>query len=213
MTPLKPKKIQTFNDLAGITSGKQKAMKMAKKKGDTIQPISPGILDKEGKSVKGINDTDFEYVNNAKDYNDAIYNIDSKFSKELSMENDYILVRAFMEIPRMIGQVAGKDLYAGRPYTAVPKKSGYDMMRIPKEFPYTNKAVVVNSNTDKYKAGEVVIIEPSLVIEVPLPGTERTYLASQFIHPDHNQMDENSGVGYILCKYYQIHAKINNQID
>lgn len=213
MNPIKPKKIQTFNDLAGVPVSKEKPMKMAKKKGETIQPISPGILDKEGKKMASVKDTDFEYVNEAKEYNSKVIYIDPVFAGDISMENDYILVRAFMEIPRSIGNLAGKELFAGRPYTAVPKKSGYEMMRVPKAFPYTNKAVVINSASDKYKTGEIVIIDPSLVIEVPLPGTERTYLASQFIHPDHNQMDEDKGVGYILCKHYQIHAKVNNKKD
>lgn len=154
-----------------------------------------------------------EYYADVKKYNDNLKQIDSVYSSVVPLNK--ILVRPYLYEP----SVTESGLYL--PYKQVipvPTKSGQGSYAdIESDFPYSPKAVVIQSpDNSNLKPGDVVILSRKAIQMVVL-GTgadAELRIENGFVHPDSRYTDlpkdlKDPHYGYVMVEYFNIEAKIN----
>lgn len=232
----KKKRKITMNDVAlegtNKTSKDTKPLIMAKKNPDgTIRKINK-LVDSEGKPIDGSShfDTVENYNKGTKDVNDYIAisenhnkkvmgKIDKRYSTDhFVIHSDYVLVRCLYETLDIGGDSL---LYASVPKFKFNTSTGIEERE--KRYPYSNIGKLVNASKptleylsnafgQEVKIGDMVMIKPEVVQEVPISGRTKSesFLPQGFEHYGSKKISKADQVGYVIPRRFDVLALIKN---
>lgn len=146
-------------------------------------------------------------INAAARYNTELVTLDPRYSSDIEMMNQFVLVRMFTIEP-----VSKSGIFLDINTIKVPKSKPGDFMDIQNPYTYKTIGVIVNKDPilENVKKGDIVQLRPEIIIPSPGPN-QSLYLPTEYARWDADDMNEyGKDWGYVKCKVYDIIAKIKN---